>query len=99
MISEVSELEGVRAKCAMKCATKFWVRRMGLVAAVVVLAIGLVACTGTVAPKPIKGTVASWDAGVQNSGLIGKDGPGYFLITEHARERYNGLIGRYGRNY
>ena len=67
--------------------------------ALVMLAVGLVGCTSTVAPKPIKGAVASWDGGVQNSGLIGKDGPGYFLITEHARERYNGLIERYGRYY
>jgi hypothetical protein len=72
---------------------------MGLMMALTVLAIGLVACTSTVAPKPIKGAVASWDGGQQNSGLIGKDGPGYFLITEHARERYNGLIERYGRYY
>jgi hypothetical protein len=86
MKSDVPELEGVGAR---KCATKFLVRGIGL-AAVAVLAVGLVACTST---------VASWDGGVQNSGLIGKDGPGNFLITEHARERYNGLIGRYGRCY
>ena len=59
-----------------------------------------VGCTSTVVPKPISSTVASWDGGQQNSGLIGKDNKaGYFLVTEHWRERYNGLVERYGKYY
>jgi len=59
-----------------------------------------VGCTSTVVPKPISSKAASWDGNEQNSGLIGKDSQaGYFLVSEHWRERYNGLVTLYGAYY
>jgi hypothetical protein len=57
----------------------------------------LVFLTGcnTVAPKPVADHAYSWDGNDFNSGLVGKDLNGY-IITAHARDRYNALVELYG---
>ena len=58
-----------------------------------------VGCQGTVRPRVVHSSVASWDVGGLNSGLIGwtnVDDADVAIITQHARDRYNGLIGIYG---
>lgn len=60
---------------------------------------------GTVTPKPpTQAAVASYDAGVQNSGVIclTTNSTGSVtgaIITSHARDRYNALIGFYGARF
>ncbi len=56
-------------------------------------------CASTVAPEPVRETVASWDGTNQNSGFIGYLVDGRGLITESACRRYNGLIAVYGARF
>jgi len=55
-------------------------------------------CTSTVAPRPVISYQASWDGTNQNSGFLGFVGASG-IITEHARDRYNGLIDIYGKKF
>jgi len=61
--------------------------------------IGTVTGCGTVVPKPISSTAASWDGTNQNSGFIGFTQTGTGIITAHARDRYNALIDHYGKRF
>jgi len=57
-------------------------------------------CTSTVTPAAVEAHQASFDQGAQNSGLIAMlPGNAGALITPHARDRYNELIGIYGREF
>lgn len=58
----------------------------------------LVGC-GTVRPRPPVDHVASFDGTNQNSGFIGFAPDGRGIITAHARDRYNSLIGLYGSQF
>jgi hypothetical protein len=59
----------------------------------IVLASG---CSTTLVPIVPTATVASWDGTNQDSGLIGTNLLGRWIITAHARDRYNGLVLDYG---
>ena len=62
------------------------------------LAIAL-ACTGctTVTPTPADvPAVASFDGAEQNSGIVGVQTDGLFIVTSHLRDRYNALAAEYG---
>lgn len=57
------------------------------------------ACTGctTVTPTPADvPAAASFDGTEQNSGIVGVQADGTFLVTAHLRDRYNALIATYG---
>jgi len=56
------------------------------------------ACT-TVVPQPVVSSAPSWDTTNYNSGFYGFTTNGTGLISAHARDRYNGLIQRYGTNF
>lgn len=68
----------------------------------VALAAILTGCAGTVTPKTVQSSQASWDAGQQTSGILngetvnGKKG---FHVTVHFRDRYNALIDTYGSKF
>ncbi len=49
--------------------------------------------------KPIASKEASWDNGVQDSGLIEFLSDGSGVITAHARDRYNALAKAYGKRF
>lgn len=60
------------------------------------------ACTGctTVTPTPADvPAVASFDGAEQNSGIVGVQPGGLFVVTAHLRARYNSLIADYGREF
>ena len=59
------------------------------------LVICVCGCVGTVRPAPVTRSAASWDGTNQNSGFISWTNGGA-IITEHARERYDGLRLTYG---
>jgi hypothetical protein len=50
----------------------------------------------TVTPEPVVATQASYDGAEKNSGVIAS-APGGYIITTSARDRYNALISRYGK--
>jgi len=52
-------------------------------------------CVGTIRPAPVTRSAASWDGTNENSGFLGWT-KGGAVITEHARERYEGLRQKYG---
>ncbi len=58
-----------------------------------------VGCTSTVTPRVVTDKVASWDGTNQNSGLLFFLADGSMAITQHARERYNGLVKIYGGRF
>ena len=71
-------------------------------AAVIMIAVeaGLfLGCTSTVAPKPARDNVASWDGDAQNSGFIGYLPGGSGVITSHAKARYDALCAAYGSRF
>lgn len=68
---------------------------LALAATAAGLAVG---CT-TVVPDKTEAKQPSFDAGGQNSGFLGFDATGNGIITEHARQRYDGLITRYGSRF
>jgi len=84
----------------MKCA-KYWLSKAAFVAWLYVVALTFcsVSCSTTVAPRAANDVVASFDGGVQNSGFIGFTEDGSGVITQHAKDRYNGLIGIYGNKF
>ena len=53
-------------------------------------------CASTLVPIVPTATVASWDGTNQDSGLIGQNLLGRWIITAHARDRYNSLVKDYG---
>ena len=60
------------------------------------------ACTGctTVTPTPADvPAAASFDGTEQNSGIVGVQPGGIFVVTAHLRARYNSLIADYGREF
>lgn len=60
------------------------------------------ACTGctTVTPTPADvPAVASFDGAEQNSGIVGVQADGTFLVTAHLRARYNALVADYGHEF
>lgn len=83
----------------MKSNLKFWVR-VWLCCLILGMTLGLLSgCSSTVKPVKIAPAVASMDGNQQNSGFIAfnKDGSG--VITPHARDRYNGLVEKYGNRF
>lgn len=65
--------------------------------AILLLAVAI-GCAGTVTPRAAVRGEASWDGTNQNSGVICLTNGGA-LITGHARERYNALVGAYGARF
>jgi hypothetical protein len=61
-------------------------------------------CTGTVAPKQVTATQASFDAvpdargQYQNSGILGFTNH-MVILTPTARDRYNALVKKWGKNF
>ena len=55
-------------------------------------------CNSTIVPGPVHAEQASFDGNEQNSG-IGSSSPAGFVVTDHFRARYNGLIATYGRDF
>jgi hypothetical protein len=76
------------------------IRWLNIVAFCILAAIALTACNSTVRPALVEPAQASYDGNEQNSGILGADpaGGGY-LITAHARDRYNALVETYGRDF
>jgi hypothetical protein len=68
--------------------------------ALCLLGLCLAGCNSTIVPQAIEPKQASFDGNDLNSGIIGQDpaGRGY-IITAHARERYNLLVDAYGRDF
>lgn len=60
------------------------------------LLLGFIGAGCTVAPRSARSGQASWDGTEQNSGIIAELPDHRFLITEHARSRYLGLVSEYG---
>lgn len=63
-----------------------------------VLCLCMVGCSSTIAPAPVQSQQASFDGAEQNSGVLAMI-PGGAVITQRARERYNALIVRYGKEF
>lgn len=73
------------------------------------LCLALTACTNTVVPKTVIPSQPSMDQSYKpgakegeqeaNSGFIGYTKGGNGLITPHARDRYNGLVEKYGNRF
>jgi hypothetical protein len=66
------------------------------------LLIFLFGCASTIRPRPIQDNTASFDGGVQNSGVIGfvTNAGGVFVnVTPRLRDRHNALIPIYGTNF
>ena len=66
------------------------------------LLIFILGCSNTIRPRQIQDTTASFDGGIQNSGVIGfvTNGPAAFAeVTPHFRDRYNAMIQIYGTNF
>lgn len=60
------------------------------------------ACTGctTVTPTPADvPAAASFDWTEQNSGIVGVQPGGLFIVTAHLRARYNALVADYGHEF
>jgi len=68
-----------------------------LVCALAVLFAG--GCAPTVRPLAPQAKTASFDGGQANSGLIAIDQEHNAILTPHARDRYNGLVLRYGAKF
>lgn len=67
---------------------------------ILAVAVLLIGCVTTVTSPIPEARQASFDAGVQNSGLIGFEATtGHGIITAHARDRYNDLIAKYGDRF
>lgn len=56
-------------------------------------------CFGTVKPRIVKDSVASFDGNERNSGFIDFTHDGAGVITKNARDRYNLLIEQYGNRF
>ncbi len=69
-------------------------RQLSLIVLLVAFAMGG-GCAGTVTPKVVTSTQASFDGNEQNSGVISVQPNGY-VVTAHFRDRYNALIADYG---
>lgn len=59
----------------------------------------LIGCMGTVTPERVGHKQASFDGAQQNSGFMGWTEDGRGILTAHARDRYNSLIGSYGNRF
>lgn len=55
-------------------------------------------CT-TVTPKIVHDDTPSFDGGAQTSGFLGYLPDGSGVISQHAADRYNSLIAKYGDRY
>ena len=62
-----------------------------------ILANILIGCT--VIPQTATNYQPSWDGTNQNSGLVGFLPDGRAIITQNARDRYNGLVAKYSTNF
>lgn len=67
-----------------------------IIAACAIIVCSCAGCAATVIPTIPTATQASFDGNAQTSGLIGFDAEGNGIITGHARDRYNALVGDYG---
>jgi hypothetical protein len=72
---------------------------VAVLAATLSLTAVLAGCAGTVAPKVVASSQASWDGTNQNSGSIDWAPGKRLIITAHARDRYNALIASYGSRF
>lgn len=83
-------------------AALLWFVRMAITTAIgLIIGVAILFNTGcgTVAPKPVISNEWSWDGTNQNSGLICVTPDKKFVITEHAKNRYNSLVGIYGGKF
>lgn len=76
---------------------------VGLVALVFIVALVVMLCVSeagcsTVTPDKVESHEASYDGNAQNSGVISSNANGY-VVTAHFRDRYNELVGTYGRDF
>lgn len=72
----------------------------GAIVATLIAVMTTTGCAPTYRPKAPIAAAASWDGTEQNSGLIGFDAATKkWIITPHARDRYNELMARYGTNF
>ena len=55
-------------------------------------------CSSTVTPSRVESQQASYDGGEQNSGVIASTATG-FVVTDHFRARFNGLVRIYGKDF
>lgn len=70
-----------------------------LLAACLAVAALMPSCT-TVVPTPaVVPASASFDGAEQNSGIVGVQPDGLFIVTSHLRDRYNALVAVYGREF
>lgn len=63
------------------------------------LVILLCGCAGTITPRIVQSSQASWDGNQQNSGLIGFDAVGNGILTLRAELRYQALVSDYGYRF
>lgn len=75
-----------------------------LIIAAACFALGFVSaffgCTAT--PRAVQPIAPSWDGNEQDSGLLNGGKPlanGDFVLTAHARDRYNALVAKYGSTF
>ncbi len=54
------------------------------------------ACTSTIVPPVPQANTPSWDGNAQNSGFLGYNPDDSGNLTEHAKDRYNALVAKYG---
>jgi hypothetical protein len=64
----------------------------------VIFWLSLAGCANTVTPDRIAAGAPSWDGNEQTSGVLSLN-PNGFVVTDHFRFRYNGLIATYGRDF
>lgn len=66
---------------------------------IVLLAITLAIAPGcsTVVPPIVKEKIVSYDGNVQNGGIICENDDESLTITQHAVDRYNGMVVTYGK--
>lgn len=61
------------------------------------IALFILGCTVT--PHQVTSRTASMDGTNRNSGFIGFRADGYGMFTEHAKQRYDSLVRRYGNRF
>lgn len=72
-----------------------------LKAKTILVMVGMAACIAacTVTPKVVTNGQASFDGNEQNSGIIGLDATDCAIVTQHYRDRYNGLVQQFGLKF
>lgn len=71
-------------------------QRLSLSLLILTLILSLSACTSTIRPAIPKQKQASADGNLHDSGFRGFDTNHFGIISDNARERYNGFLSQYG---